>query len=197
MARSWQDDLAASMSAEGALRGLPVHAKRRARFVRAVVEAATARGPDAGAITAVRCIAPTPTGGGDCGDWIHVARDGDRALAWSCPGCGEHGFVSGYARGPYDLRAHPAEPSPLRWAPSDDELALLDDATDLRPDLRAVLARAVPTELGVVVPASRAELDRVYAFVASLVDASLSANRMELLDSLRAGLSAALEPRSA
>jgi hypothetical protein len=197
MAPTWHDDLAGD-DAEAA-RGLPLHARRRRRFVHAVVEAATARGAGGPAVTAVRCVAAlSGSRGARCGDWVYVtrdARDPEGAIAWSCPGCGENGFVRGYARGPCDLTRWAASRADVRhWAPSDAELALLDDTSDERPDVRAILARALPDpELGPQVGATLGELETLYAFAASLLETTLSDDRQDLVEVLRIGLQSALD----
>lgn len=194
MAKSWQDDLDALERDAHGDRPRPIHVKRRARMVGAVVEAATARAGDDRPVTAVRCVAHV--GDRACGDAIHVARDRDGTIAWSCPGCGENGFVTGFAGGPRDLTGYRPDPERPRaaWAPSDDELALLDDASEGLPEVRATLARAsAEVTGGVSILATEPELERLYAFAASLADTSLAANRGDLLSELAASLGAALD----
>jgi len=193
MARTWHTDLRDLF--EGDAHPTPLALRRRARFTQAIVEAATARGPDDARATAVRCIGEIDRRA--CGDWIHVVCDRD-TIAWSCPGCADNGFVTHFAGSVHDLSRHAPPPDCARraWALDEAQHKLLtSESGDVRA-VAGVLARATPDtrdgEGALVIAATDDELGELYAWVRALMDLEPGGPRDEAFEVALASLAAAL-----
>jgi hypothetical protein len=171
---------------EGA--AVPVAARRRAEFTRAVVEAATSRpDKDASWLSAVRC-----TGASGCAGRVEVHEDFDHGeVRWRCATCGDEGVVRGWEHSEHDLSDFMPFDDQRPWLLDEAEHELLLGATRGLPDLRAVIMRASPhaTEPRLLVAdATVEELDELYTLVEELADAARRGRERELLDGLRASL---------
>ncbi len=170
-------------------------AAKRARFSREVVEAATSRRETAPWRSAVRCIGRIGRRG--CGGRVHVGQVVAGHVAWSCPGCGDDGDITGFGGTAHDMSPFVPRKQKLRvWAFDDEEREVLLEATTHIPALRAVVSRgspAVDLEQALMVQATVDELDEVYTLVEQLTDATRSRRRIELLDGLRASLCTSMD----
>lgn len=166
-----------------------------ADFLRALVEAATSRGPESAWCSAVRCVAQV--GRRKCRSRIHVAQPESGRVEWSCAACGERGTITGYAGTELDLSSYLPRRKKLRlWGFDDKSREVLLGGTTHLPSLRAVIARASPAaEIKglLVLQATVDELDAIYTLVEQLTDATRNRRRIELLDGLRADLCGAMD----
>ncbi len=170
-------------------------AERRARFTEQVVEAATARSTQDSWCSAVRCIARV--GRKMCRGRVQVARPELQRVAWLCLVCGESGVATGFERTEFEMSPYVTRAKKLRlWGFDEESRDVLLAATMDRPFLRAIIARASPAvdvpDL-LILQATVDELDEVYTLVEHLTDATGSRRRIELLDSLRFGLSTSMD----
>jgi len=182
----------------------PAAARRRAKFTRALVEAATSNLAALAWTTSVRCIARL--GRKSCGAPIVIKYDGADKIAWSCAACGESGLIHGFLELPdvllsllAPMHLDPPRPSARKkvtWGLAPDEQKLLLGATTHLPDLHEIITSAKPhVELPglLLVRATVDELDEIYSLVEALEDATRSHKRLELLGGLRFSLSTAMD----
>ena len=174
---------------------VPAAARRRARFTRHIIEAATSRDTDIRWTTAVRCIARKRRRA--CAGRIAVLFDGYREkVEWECDTCGESGVIHGFSCCEHDMSDFLPGEDVVYWVLDDEARGVLWEATREHPDLRAVIARATPhvehPEV-LVVEATVAELDDVYTLVEWLTDGARSRRRRRILDGLRATLCTAMD----
>lgn len=162
--------------------------RRRAEFLREVVEAATSRARNESWTTAVRCVAKR--GRGQCGGPVAVALAAGERIEWSCAVCGDGGVVAGYRGTDHDIGRFWRSGKKRLWGLDQPQRALLLEATAWIPQLRAVVARAEPAR-GVdgllLVQATVRELDQMYTLVEDLSEGARG-RRRAMLEELRATL---------
>jgi hypothetical protein len=186
--KSWSTDIRHLAPADD--QAVPTAARRRAAFVRELVEAATSRRVAEPWCSAVHCIARI--GRRACGARVHVGQPEPGRVEWSCAACGERGVISGFEGTEHDLSPYaPAHKKVRHWGFDDEGREVLLEATAHIPALRAVVARASPAaEVPglLLLPATLDELDEIYTLVEHLTDVTRSRRRIALLDDLRADL---------
>jgi hypothetical protein len=189
---TWSTDL--SHCAPQDATDVPLAARRRGQFCRDVVEAATSRRAGPTWRCAVRCVGRI--GRKRCGGWLDVAYAPGRAVEWSCEVCGERGVITGLEGSASDLSRYAPRGKTRVWGMDEEERSLLRAATSSIPELRVLVSRGTPREdiPGLLlVEATVAELDELYALVAALMDARGGRRRREILDGLLRSLCTAID----
>jgi hypothetical protein len=174
--------------------GVPLAARRRGQFCRAVVEAATSRRSGPTWRSAVRCIGRV--GRRQCAGWTDVSYTPGGAVEWSCVVCGERGVITGAGGSPSDLSRYVPRGKMRFWGYDEEERRVLGPATASLPQLRAVLARGTPREdvPGLfLVEGTVAEFDTLYSLVEVLEDSTRGRRRLDILEGLRRSLCTAID----
>ena len=190
---SWSTDL--SHLPPRRAEGVKGPALERAEFTREVVEAATSRRSAEPWTSAVMCVARA--GRKRCRGHVsvqHLVKK--QVVEWSCTACEDTGTVTGFAGGESDLRRFIPRGKEVNWGVDAEQRAVLLEATEELPALRAVISRArivddIPGLLWI--RATVEELDELYTLVEELTDWTRSRKRRELLDDLRATLCTSID----
>lgn len=145
-------------------------------------------------VSAARCIAWP--GGARCVGRLRVQLFDER-IEWSCASCEARGVVTGFFLSNLDLSDFaPILEDAVRWGMDEEEYAVLWEATATIPSLRALIARTSPhpdDPSFVWLSAEVREFDELYTLVERLTEMTRRRHRRELLDGLRASLSASMD----
>lgn len=175
-------------------------AEEHREFERSVAEAATSRRKSPSWLSAVRCVVWRADNW--CEAFVRVVRRGE-SVEWSCARCGESGVIAGFAGTQSDLSRYAPHGRMVIWGLDEEERDLLEAATASIPELRAVLARAMPDEtvddreyygeVPMRAEATVAELDAMYTLVEDLTDGERYRDMVEILDGIRASLCTSMD----
>jgi hypothetical protein len=173
--------------------GLSRSAARVARFIAAIIEAATARAVSTPWPCAVTCIAHV--GRKLCRQHITVALVCPDEIQWACPRCGAEGTISGFIDTPKDLSGFvPKGVETVPWGFDEKGRLLLDTITTGFAELRCIVARASPDGDGFYsLEATVDELDELYSLGQLLRDRSRHPDRLAMLWGMLRSLSSAID----
>jgi hypothetical protein len=139
--RGHVDDRCSPPGPEGADASAP--AKRRAAFTRGVVEAASSWTMGQPWRTSVRCIARVQP---PCTGRIQVQLVTQHAIDWACSDSDEQGRITGYTGDASNLSRYRPQGPLVTWYVGETGWEYLRQETSGQPHLRAVLARASPSQ---------------------------------------------------